>query len=457
MTRVGELPELIDKIVETVVEPTKTPLQLHFLAYGPNSHWDIYPGNVYFPRKILHPFLLVNRTWHGVVERHLYRSVGIGGELQLRLPGEFPSLNRDHKTDEPDTKQARCICLFRTLEHDTYLASVVRELHLRSVCGGDEMTTNIRLIGLCPNVRCIDFFGWNSPSIPRLMDALRGVRQLEVLILNGGGAGPLWYLMEELFYHIIIFWPNLTTFVTRSGVCSNSLRDWEPRDDTEVDEDSEGREAVSWRAAGAEEGGPSSKEFVPLSDYTLRHIMSSPPLSSCSHLQYFCLDIPDCIPARHLRALSRIAPRMKDFQAQLHLEGNSETEREDVCEALRTWAPTLETASVSSNDVPTFEPISDKSLMEQLCSLHTLHIDSGIISLSTLAYAPVLERFTCWLESRDSDAFIRALPNYRRLKEVEVHRLRRSASRVAQYKPVLAALKLLRATRGLSYTFPGAS
>lgn len=457
MTRVGELPELIDKIVGTVLEPTKTPLQIHFLAYGPNSHWDIYPGKVYLPRTILHPFLLVNRTWHGVVERHLYHSVGIGDELRLRLPGELPSLDCDHKTDEPDTKQARCICLIRTLEHNPYLASVVRELHIRSVRGGDEMATNIRLIGLCPNIRCIDLFGWNSRSISRLMDALRGVRQLEVLILNGGGAGALWYLTEELFYHIIMFWPNLTTFVTRSGVCSNNLRDRETRDDTEVDEDNEGREAVSWRAAGAEEGEPSTKEFVPPSNYTLRNIMSSPPLSSCSHLQYFRLDILDRIPTRHLRALSRIAPRMKDFQAQLHLEGNSEIEREDICEALRTWASTLETAALSSNDAPTFEPISDNSLIEQLRSLHTLHIDSGIISLFTLAYAPVLERFTCWLKFRDSDAFIWALPDYRRLKEVEVHRLGYSASRVAQDKPVLDALKLLCAMRGLSYTFPGAS
>ncbi|KLO15751.1 hypothetical protein SCHPADRAFT_248414 [Schizopora paradoxa] len=130
------------------------------------------------PKPRLHPLLLVCKKWHDVAERRLYSSVSLGRSKTVR--------DKTGKTFEL-TDEHVCRILLETVQNNTRIASLIREINARNPRRDVEMfKMQFRIIGTCKNIEKIhvDGYGCNGALLNDLKATLAkvtGLTSLELL------------------------------------------------------------------------------------------------------------------------------------------------------------------------------------------------------------------------------------------------------------------------------------
>lgn len=210
----------------------------------------------YSPNVALYRLLFVCKSWHKVVQHRLYRSIALGsnGPEFEDDDDEDDSEEEDYpegEDDEDDGAYAeRHDRLLRTLKRNPQLTFLVHELRLGVMEDPTPATEAYgQILSLCTNVRSVDLHGWSYHHIQDIRDALRGTRQLAKLVVHAHSLCDTqcdkFMSFDELFYYMIVYWPNPKSLVMHNEAIGEELVDWnewrkersEEEQDDEKDED----------------------------------------------------------------------------------------------------------------------------------------------------------------------------------------------------------------------------
>lgn len=168
------------------------------------------------PKSRLQPLLLVCKNWHGVAERRLYTSVSLGSDRLVR--------DRNGQKMAISGKDV-CRRFCETVQNNSRLASLVRELHLGSTrLELEDTKMHIRLIGICKNVEKIELHGCDlNDGLAEDLKAALAKADLISLELSNKLLGDFWEAdgtaMLPLSDLIMLLqnWPRIETIYANMG------------------------------------------------------------------------------------------------------------------------------------------------------------------------------------------------------------------------------------------------
>lgn len=471
--------EILDNILTKLLEPDGYPsfeTELEMDDDGINL-WDMDYN--YFPNVALYRLLFVCKPWYKVVQRRLYRSIALGSDEpefeshddEDDSEGEEDySEDEDDEDDEDNAYTERHDRLLRSLQRNPQLASLVHELRLGVMHDPTPATKAYgQILSLCTNVRSVGLHGWSYHHIQDIRDALRGTRQLEKLVVHAHSLGDIqcdkFMSFDELFYYMIVYWPNLKSVLMHNDAIGEELVDWcewrkgngeqdDEKDEEEIEDEADGDdEDKDWEDEDEEREIPPWPFADPIKEHklpnreVLKAIITSPPNSVCPQLREFTLREGWRPYTVHLRALSRIAPNMKTLR--MAISNGTASTQEQFEEALKSWAHSLEDVIIRS--AGGFGAINDAAFFRQFTALRSLRTTSALIKCSALVDAPKLERLEYILSEGDQDLreLIHALPDFKQLKRIYVRPPDYGGQKPSSH--LLDGLELLCQVRGVNF------
>lgn len=167
------------------------------------------------PRCYLTPLLRVNKLWHSLSERFLYRCISIGRAIFHKRRG---LLRKGYKVAEE---------LLATLIANARLAALVESLHLGIDFYYDEESewtrTIVGILRVCPTVKHVHIGGIDSSYFDRLYDILKEKSLISFRIDHYDlSDSPVRGQHSTRFLEVMPKWPKLRTIIV-SGF--NELQD----------------------------------------------------------------------------------------------------------------------------------------------------------------------------------------------------------------------------------------